>query len=360
MKPVLLLIAFITCMVSTPVLAQADTAKAEQLYAITKTDGTEYIGTILSDDGREVLINTAALGKIYIIKSDIKSIVKIDGETDFVRGEYSPGGPFSTRYAFTTNALPIKRGENYALINLYGPEVHFAVSDHLNVGIMSTWIASPLVLALKYSAKTKTKNVNLSLGTLLGSSGYLNNFRGFGGLHFANITFGSREQNITFSAGYAYYKSGGEMYGPDQEGTFYNGNQYYAVGDYHLKPATHGPVFSIAGITKVGSKASFVFDSMVGVFSKRIFNTATTELTAPYYNAVTGAYTEGQYKHVVTEDKAVSTALFIMPGMRFQTTENRAFQVSLAGVSIFRGRGYEGYKKSYSFPLPMLSWFVRF
>ncbi len=28
MKPVLLLIAFITCMVSTPVLAQADTAKA--------------------------------------------------------------------------------------------------------------------------------------------------------------------------------------------------------------------------------------------------------------------------------------------------------------------------------------------
>ena len=33
------------------------------------------------------------------------------------------------------------------MIGLQGPEVHFAVSDNLSLGIMATWIASPLALA---------------------------------------------------------------------------------------------------------------------------------------------------------------------------------------------------------------------
>lgn len=41
--------------------------------------------------------------------------------------------------------------------------------------------------------------------------------------------------------------------------------------------------------------------------------------------------------------------LIIMPGMRFQRTENKAFQISLAGVITAKR----------SFPLPMASWFYR-
>ena len=48
------------------------------LRVVTKHDGTEYIGVIISDDGREVLIETKALGKIYIPKSDIRSIVIVE------------------------------------------------------------------------------------------------------------------------------------------------------------------------------------------------------------------------------------------------------------------------------------------
>jgi len=358
MKSLFIIASLITCMLSTTVSAQeTDTT---QLVAITKTDGTQYIGKILSDDGREVLIFTNDLGKIYIPKSSIKSIVKINNETDLVRGEYSPTGPFTTRYAFTTNALPIKRGENYAMVNLYGPEVHFAVSDHLNVGVMATWIASPIALALKYSVKTGNEKINLSLGTLIGSSGYFNNFRGFGGLHFANITFGDREHNLTFSGGYAYYKSGGEMYFPGAPGTYYSNESYYESGttNTQLKPATKGPVFSIAGIAKVGNRASFVFDSMIGFFSNEYYNTVTTEITAPYYDPNTFEYMDGYYQHVITKNTSVKTALFIMPGMRFQSTDNTAFQVSLAGVSVFRKT--QNGPNNYSFPFPMLSWFFKF
>ena len=138
----------------------SDSIKTSIQSVITKHDGTEYIGTIISDDGRELLITTKALGKIYIPKSEVKSIVKEVDTKSIVYGEYQSEGAFTTRYAFTNNALPIKKGENYAMVNLYGPEVHFAVSDHLNVGIMSTWLASPLVLALKYSFKTEESKVN--------------------------------------------------------------------------------------------------------------------------------------------------------------------------------------------------------
>jgi hypothetical protein len=42
--------------------------------------------------------------------------------------------------------------------------------------------------------------------------------------------------------------------------------------------------------------------------------------------------------------------IIIMPGMRFQKTEEKAFQISLAGVI----------SQEQSFPLPMASWFYKF
>lgn len=346
---------------------ESDTSQSSQLYVVTKNDGTEYVGKILSDDGREVLIETEALGKIYIPKSEIRTIVKVESPKEIVHGEYQSTGPFTTRYAFTTNALPIKKGENYALINLWGPEVHFAVTDHLNIGVMSTWIASPMVLAIKYSIKTGNEKVNFSLGTLMATSGYLNTFRGFGGIHFANVTFGSRKRNLTLSGGYAYLQSGtySNYFEP---GTYLN--QYSALyynwdQSRSLSPIQKGPIFSIAGIAPAGAKASFVFDSMIGFFTseKNVVTTTTITPESYYYNPnppYDYVYTPGLYQHDVVNTGTSSIALFLMPGMRFQTKENRAFQVSLAGVAVFRTKGYNGYQPNYSFPVPMCTWFFRF
>jgi hypothetical protein len=297
----ILLILFLLCNLSSLLAQNAQNSNVTDtnLYILTKIDGTEYIGKVLSDDGREVLILTEKLGKIYIPKSDIKSLVILKNKNDVINGEYHGEGPFTTRHSFTTNALPIKKGENYAMINLFGPEVHFAITDHFNFGIMSTWMASPLALAAKYTVPSNNPKVNFSLGTLLGTSGYFNNFANFGGLHFGNVTYGDRKNNITFSAGYGYLLS--------------------AYDD-----PIRGPIISIGGISKVGAKASFIFDSMFGTFT----NSSSSSYS---YNA-----------------------LFIMPGMRFQTKENRAFQISLAGVAVFDQGDI------YSFPIPMLNWFYKF
>ncbi|MGB1647360.1 MAG: hypothetical protein ACPG9I_08705, partial [Crocinitomicaceae bacterium] len=61
---------------------------------------------------------------------------------------------------------------------------------------MTTWIGSPLIAVGKYTIPTNNKKVNFSIGTMFGTSGYLNEFRGFGGLHWGTFTYGDRKNNI--------------------------------------------------------------------------------------------------------------------------------------------------------------------
>ena len=100
--------------------------KKENLVLIIKNSGGEYIGEIISDDGREILLITKTIGKIYINKSEISSISKVEENLKTNKnGEFRASGPFTTRYYFTNNALPIKKNENYALVHVYGPESSF-------------------------------------------------------------------------------------------------------------------------------------------------------------------------------------------------------------------------------------------
>ena len=48
-----------------------DDSTQKQLYLVTKTDGASFYGYILKDDGREILLQTKTIGKIYINKSNI-------------------------------------------------------------------------------------------------------------------------------------------------------------------------------------------------------------------------------------------------------------------------------------------------
>ncbi|MBM3418968.1 MAG: hypothetical protein FJY17_08645, partial [Bacteroidetes bacterium] len=101
------LVALIFCFVTFSFLAQ--TISKDSIYVIKKANGVELIGKLISDDGREVLLMTDKMGKVYISKSDIISMKLIE-EGDMVNGEYIEEGPFTTRYSFTTNAFPVKKG----------------------------------------------------------------------------------------------------------------------------------------------------------------------------------------------------------------------------------------------------------
>jgi hypothetical protein len=361
-----IVISFLFLFFAYQVSAQQDTLANRKLVVVQISSGKEFVGHILEDDGREILLETEALGKIYIRKSEINKITMVEDEKHLVNGEYNTEGPFTTRYSFTTNALPIKKGENYAIVNLYGPEVHFAVSDNFNIGVMSTWIASPFVLAMKYSMKTSHEKINLSAGLLAGSSGYLNGFRGYGGLAFGNITIGDRRRNITIAGGFLRVDPNvSRKERLIREGTYETNlpylysYQYYDSNQMHIDLKTNiwsSPMFSIGGYHKVGAKASFVFDSMLGFISNNLQeNITSTELVAPVGNDWEANYVPGLYRHEVEHTKGDKQVMFfLMPGMRFQKTEKSAFQVNLAGVTIVDNGDV------ISFPVPSLAWYFKF
>jgi hypothetical protein len=363
MKKILLL--FLVCFLNNQEIfsqtIEQEVEKDTSTYVVLRNNGIELIGKILSDDGREVLIETKTLGKIYIPKSEIKSITLLDFKRVLVSGEYREKGAFTTRYQFSTNAFPIDKGENYAMINLYGPEVHFAVSDRLSVGVMATWIASPIALALKYTIPTSNEKLNFGFGTLLGSSGYIYQAKGFGGLHWAMMSYGDRLNNITISVGYSYLRTGQEycfpepgvypFYYDEWTSQYYPSYVYENVCSRKYSPRFKAPIIGIAGIKSVGKKASFIFDGilLIGNTSRYGANSLID-----YENQIT----------VVSDIDIVYTQpslnFVLMPGMRFQKTDKRAFQIALAGV--IGSTKYQGnnFKSNYSFPLPMASWFFKF
>lgn len=306
----------------------------KNIKVIQLTNGNEYTGTIISDDGREVLIETETLGKIYIKKSEIKSISEFRDE-DFVivNEEKVKSNPFSTRYSFTTNALPIKKRENYYMLNLWGPEFHVAIADNFNVGVMTTWIGSPFAVAAKYSFQTKNPKLNFSVGEIAGNGGYINPSTLIS-LSFGNVTFGDRDKNLTFGAGYGYFDFNQEMYRP---GTYYpaSGNPYPTI-QYTQRPASKGPIASIGANIRISDKTSFIFDSMFGSM------TVTDSEGHWYFDQAT------QSSHAVVTKTVSNHPFFIfMPGLRINQGDGKAFQVCMAGARI----------QDVTIPMPYVTWF---
>lgn len=315
----LLLFAFMSISFAQP----GSTTKVIQL-----TNGNEYTGTILSDDGREVLIETTELGKLYIKKTDIRSISDFKKEEYVViNDEIVRSNAFGTRYAFTTNALPIKKKENYYMINLWGPEFHLAVADNFNIGIMTSWIGSPLALAAKYSFQTKNPKLNFSIGEIAGSGGYIDANSVFS-LSFANVTFGDRDKNLTLGLGYGIFDFSQREKVP---GIYLN----YGDIPSRAKPATKGIIGSIGANVRINNRVSFVFDSMYGMLSTGGTNTEN------YWNPL------GYNYYVVTKKSSNSPFVAIMPALRVHKSENKAIQFCVAGINA----NYQ------TIPIPMVTWY---
>ena len=379
--------------------AKVDSLISKKLFLIIKNDGGEYIGEIISDDGREILVVTKQIGKLYLNKSEISSITKVDEKINSINiGEFRASGPFTTRYYFTNNALPIKKNENYGLIHVYGPEVHLSIANKTSIGVMASWIASPIALALKQQI-ISYKKFHFSIGSIIGSSGYINQGQTYGGLHWGTITLGDRSSNISFSAGVFHmnwpsnddnFMSGVREIGERFSYSFYDDNHPYFIAEddynaqwafedslnispnwgwngnsdnsrYFYKDKQISTVLGISGIAPIGKKASFIFDSMVFITEKPKVNYKTKQKDIVYErvdnqgNSMPTSFT-AEYGVGSIANKTTNNITFVlMPAMRFNKSYEKAFQVALAGFI-----NYDEIEGLQSAPVPMISWLRKF
>jgi hypothetical protein len=297
------------------------------LYLVTKFDGAEFLGNILSYDAHELLIKTEKIGDVYIPKHEIKSIKEVNPK---YYKEFSGEELFATRYFITTNGLPIKKGDNYIQWNIYGPDFQFGIADNFGIGIMTSWAAIPIIANAKYSIPLSEKT-NIALGALLGTGSWA--FPDFGGvLPFASFTYGNRKNNITISAGY-----GALFYSTTNSNpmTFIEYKDYFTEGRVLL---------SIAGMAKLSPKFSLVFDTFISPWGPE--RKVTNWVDKGYWQDK-DTYVPNYVQEITTE-RSPNLAI-ILPGIRWQMRSDAAFQFGFTGFYFDN--------KFQPFPIPMVQWY---
>ena len=71
----LLFLLFVLLSSPTFIISQSDDYVDQQdtnLVLVIKSDGNEFVGRILNDNGREILLLTKSIGKIFIFSPSIK------------------------------------------------------------------------------------------------------------------------------------------------------------------------------------------------------------------------------------------------------------------------------------------------
>lgn len=231
--------------------------------------------------------------------------------------------PFITRYHFTNNALPNRKGDHYFLLSLLGPEVHLGLSKNLTVGMMTSWLTDPMALVTKYTFYSSS-NTHLSIGNLIGTGGFLleglfnvpygANPQKFGGLHWLTFTQGNVDNNISLNVGYGWRDYDKLISSDSIFYTYGNGQTMHIGFNNSYENAIKGAlVIGLGGKTTLSKKLSLIFDSM-------LFK-SSDDLT-----------------------------VFIMPGIRTQQDRGKALQFALATLT----------NNGNTVPIPYVSWLRKF
>ncbi len=306
-----LLFVLVTLLYSVGINAQeydyVDRSTAKIFIVITQNGG-EFVGTITKNDSKEIIVQTKELGPVAIPKYQVKKIEELTEKNVSRSGGYVANQVFATRYLGTTNALSIAKGESYVKYSLVGPDINFGVADNVTIGVMTTWLAAPVLVTGKYAHQIN-ETTHIAGGLMVGNLGWasLTGDLGFNLMlvPFGAFTKGTRRKNVNLALGYG---------------------QVWADGG-----SAGALLGSIGCMAHMGKSSSFVFDSLFGTITYA--GSPTTGFTSPS-----------------------GLGMILTPGFRFQKREDAAFQF---GFSFFAGSDGGQFGAS-PLPLPRFAWFRKF
>lgn len=302
--------------------------------------GKKFFGTILKDDGREVLIQTIDRGQVYLSKTEIRKIETLsEDQKNRALGEFQKNTPFANHYVFGTSALSNKRGTHQVAFHLYGSSVKFALSDRLTVGVSASWVVAPIAASVAYSIPLKEK-INISIGSSLMSSSYLgwNSFfegHGYGGMHYLNLTLGDRLKNLTVESAFGWINDG------------FSQRSIYDVGVRKIRPAS---IFGFAGICPLSPSISMVCDSKIAFSEQKNY-------------AVFPANGITQNEDVTIYSSGTRISGVFQMGLRFHQSEKFAFQCTLGPFAEYSTNGFDYYQpsiKNFFLPVGTTSFYLAF
>lgn len=255
----------------------ADTSKVK--FEIKTSDGNIHRGTvtketpstltILREDGMEIEIPK------YVIVYKKESNKKTNNVPD-------RASEHASRYLYSPSAFPINKGEGYINLMYFSVvQAQYGLTDNFSIGITSTPILMPTLVNVKYSAKLDEK-LHVSVGGQIGKLWFAEEETL--GIGFANVTYGNKQENFTFNAGYGFYTGLDEQlpifsacYAKEMSSKVAFITEFWA-----LFPKTEGAIYAGGPAMRIRVGKNLFFD--VGVLGLSFTS------SGQYYNADLGTY----------------------------------------------------------------------
>jgi len=182
-------------------------ADSASLWLIDTEDGNSFIGSILEEDSSQIILLTDTYGTVHIPLAQVK-LKKPLKKSSLIEGEHWFGNPHATRYFFMTNGYGLRKGEAYyqntwILFN----QVNYGITNNFSMGgglvplFLFAGAPTPVFITPKFAFPIVRDKLNMSAGAFLGH--LLGEGVSFG-LGYGALTVGSRDQNLTLGAGWAF------------------------------------------------------------------------------------------------------------------------------------------------------------
>jgi hypothetical protein len=229
---------------STPASASAQVspaAAADSLVEVRLRDGSVLVGRIEEDTPERLVLVTRAGARVEIPRAQVVSVRGVTARPD---GEVWGEDANVSRLFFTSTGRPLPKGEGYVSSYwLFFPFVGYGVTDWFTIAggtpIIPGGIGKLVYLAPKVTLLNRER-LSVSAGALsFFATDYLN--EGSLGIVYGVGTYGSRDNAVTFGAGWFY---------ADVEDEFATSNE---------------PVFMLGGERRVSRRVKLITENWFAV-----------------------------------------------------------------------------------------------
>lgn len=187
--------------------------EATRYVCLTLDNKMVRCGQLISDDGREVTLESPSLGRIIVPKIQV---VRMVDSPEGTRGSMGSDIELSdrmlnperslqaTRYFFAPAAHSLKEGEGYASASYVLANVTYGITDNIMAGMSLSWLGAGATAKVAWNIGDGAK----------GSAGVLYQQSWDGGsitFPFANVTVGDENDHLTFAGGWLVGEAFGDI-----------------------------------------------------------------------------------------------------------------------------------------------------
>jgi hypothetical protein len=197
---------------------KSDSTDKKLTVVVETKDGSRFVGKFIERRTDTVVLQTEAMGLIYLAESQMKSIDEVGKVKEGSTNSSWFRNPYAAQGLFFPTGISLKKGEgNYQNLMVGLNSIHYGITDNFSLGggleiISFAVTGNPVIYVEPKLSYSFSNNLHMSGGVyLLGSTSNFSSNSSIFALPFANLTYGNRDNNVTVGTYFSPQSGGGQL-----------------------------------------------------------------------------------------------------------------------------------------------------